>query len=166
MPWSRKKVVRDLESTLMVSVIAGEAPLFRISHSAVNSLPSSHPIETIPDRQLASVRSRSGDSGRVLGTFSWQWVRRRPMRNSEVIVSRHADEKSTFRGSAVDLHTESAELNSSASDARWETTQHCMLRSSVQIRYRVESRGPGAENTPITDGTFMNFRGPQALNDN
>ena len=56
MPWSRKKVVRDLESTLMVSVIARGAPLFRISHSAVNSLPSSHPIVMIPNRQLASVR--------------------------------------------------------------------------------------------------------------
>jgi hypothetical protein len=30
---------------------------------------------------------------------------------------------------------------------------------------RVESRTPGAENTPVTNGAFMNFRGPQALKD-
>ena len=30
----------------------------------------------------------------------------------------------------------------------------------------VESRGPDAENKPVTDETFMNFRGPWALNDN
>jgi len=30
----------------------------------------------------------------------------------------------------------------------------------------VESRGPDAENKPVTDETFMNFRGPRALSDN
>jgi hypothetical protein len=30
----------------------------------------------------------------------------------------------------------------------------------------VESRSPDAENKPVTDRTFMNLRGPQALNDN
>ena len=38
--------------------------------------------------------------------------------------------------------------------------------SSVQIRYRVESRSPDAEKKPVTDRTFMNLRGPQALNGN
>ncbi len=54
MPWSRKNVVRDLESSVMVSVIARGAPLFCISRSAVNSQPPSNPIVTIPNRQLAS----------------------------------------------------------------------------------------------------------------
>ena len=67
MPWSRKKVVSDLESAFIVSVIVSGSPLFCISRSAVNSLPTSHPIVMIPNRQLASVRSRSGDSGRVVG---------------------------------------------------------------------------------------------------
>ena len=41
--------------------------------------------------------------------------------------------------------------------------RHSTVRSgsSVQVRDRVESRGSGAENTPVTDGTFMNFRGPE-----
>ena len=66
-PWSRKKVVSDLESTLIVSLIVSGSPLFCILLSAVNSLPASHPIVTIPDTQLASAWSRSGGFGRVVG---------------------------------------------------------------------------------------------------
>ena len=57
MPWSRKKVVSDLESTLIDSLFVSGSPLFCVSRSAVNSLPASHPIVMIPDRQLASVWS-------------------------------------------------------------------------------------------------------------
>ena len=32
------------------------------------------------------------------------------------------------------------------------------FRGPRALKDRVESRGPGAENTPVTDGTFMNFR--------
>jgi hypothetical protein len=67
MPWSRKKVVNTLESALVVSPIFGRSPLFCILRSAVNSLPTSHPIVTIPNRQLSSLQSRSGDSGWMVG---------------------------------------------------------------------------------------------------
>jgi len=30
------------------------------------------------------------------------------------------------------------------------------------VYLRVESRGPDAENKPVTDETFMNLRGPRA----
>jgi len=68
-PWSRKKVVSDLESTLIVSLIVSGSTLFCILLSGVNSLPTSHPIVTIPDTQLASVWSRSGDFGRVVASL-------------------------------------------------------------------------------------------------
>ena len=34
-----------------------------------------------------------------------------------------------------------------------------------KLAYRVERRGPRAENKAVTDTTFIRFRGPQALND-
>jgi hypothetical protein len=36
---------------------------------------------------------------------------------------------------------------------------------SGRVVGRVESRAPRAENKPVTAGTFINFRGPQALKD-
>ena len=36
---------------------------------------------------------------------------------------------------------------------------------SIGHRYRVESRGSGAENKMVTARTFIRFRGPQALRD-
>src|ERR1700757_454616 len=63
MPWSRKKVVSALESALIVTLIVSGSPLFCSSRSAANSLPASHLIVTIPNRQLASVWSRSAILG-------------------------------------------------------------------------------------------------------
>src|SRR5271165_6805234 len=67
MPWLRKKVVNDLESTLIVRPFVRGSPLFCISRSALNSLPTSHLIVTIPNWQRPSVWSRSGHSGQVVG---------------------------------------------------------------------------------------------------
>ena len=42
----------------------------------------------------------------------------------------------------------------------------CALGVRYKFGYRVESRGSGAENKPVTARTFIDFRGPKALLDN
>lgn len=52
-------------SALRLSLVISGSPLFCILRSAVNSLPTRHPIATIPKRQHASVWTRFRDSERI-----------------------------------------------------------------------------------------------------
>ena len=47
----------------------------------------------------------------------------------------------------------------------WPTLKSTRYGEAVSHCYRVESRGAGAENKAVTDKTFMNLRGPEALKD-